>query len=134
MSAISDICAQASLVVLFKDHSILGYEKRSHTSSMYFSIIIKIQGGKNKTVLGTTYVTINTSGQHNAGIETWMYLLFFSTLSKSTINKSNTGWLLKNGPLKCDCRLNLEFLFQILLEQWWFLTFIDMIISSNYIR
>ena len=70
MSAISDICAQSSLVVLFKDHSILGYEKRSHTSSMYFSIIIKIQKGeKNKTVLGTTYVTINTSGQHNAGIE-----------------------------------------------------------------
>ena len=28
VSAISDICAQASLVVLFKDHSILGYEKK----------------------------------------------------------------------------------------------------------
>ena len=57
---------------------------------MYISIIIKIQKGeKNKTVLGTTYVTINTSGQRNASIETWIYLLFFSTLSKSTIKKSN---------------------------------------------
>ena len=38
MSAISDICAQASLVVLFKDHSILGYEKKKpHFKYVFFN-------------------------------------------------------------------------------------------------
>ena len=47
VSAISDICAQASLVVLFKDHSILGYEKKKpHFKYVFLNYNQDSKGGK----------------------------------------------------------------------------------------